>query len=181
MSSPALARWAWRRSVEVRPICIQYASFLILSHRLCYIIWYIVGASHTTFVDFSAECCTTALRNAESLGFSGQANAVTTSALDVLRRPAQYNLQRTYDLVSLTPPYEEIDYSELLQAVWESPLVAADTVVAFEYPAELPKLSYVLGEDKLFGLRSRRYGRTILAIYVYRPTTHLDMRPDEFA
>ena len=41
-------------------------------------------------------------------------------------------------------------------------------------------LPHILGTDKLYGLRNRRYGRTMLGLYVYRPTQIYDMRVDEF-
>ena len=37
-----------------------------------------------------------------------------------------------------------------------------------------------IGDNQLFGVRNRRYGRTVLGLYVYRPSKSLDMRPDEF-
>lgn len=41
-------------------------------------------------------------------------------------------------------------------------------------------LPQILGGDKFFGLRNRKYGRTMLGIYVYRPTAQYDMRAEEF-
>ena len=49
-----------------------------------------------------------------------------------------------------------------------------------EYPVELGSFPHILGEDKLFGIRNRKYGRTVLGVYVYRPTKQFDMRPEEF-
>jgi 16S rRNA (guanine966-N2)-methyltransferase len=86
----------------------------------------------------------------------------------------------TYGLITLTPPYEEVVYNDLINAVCNSPLVAEDTLVVLEYPEEMGCLPPVLGEDKLFGVRNRKYGRTVLALYVYRPSRKIDMRPDEF-
>jgi 16S rRNA G966 N2-methylase RsmD len=105
---------------------------------------------------------------------------VTASALEVLQRPADYNLHDAYDIVSLTPPYLEVSYPDLLHAACTSPLVRENTLLVVEYPTEMGAQPYILGGDKFFGVRSRRYGRTILAVYVYRPTVRLDLRPDEF-
>jgi len=42
-------------------------------------------------------------------------------------------------------------------------------------------LPQILGDNKFFGLRNRKYGRTMLGIYVYRPTAQYDMRAEEFS
>jgi 16S rRNA G966 N2-methylase RsmD len=148
---------------------------------MIYLITGDVGAAHATFVDLSAECTSTALRNAAHCGFKGSATAVTASAHDVLRTPQQYGLRGTYDLISLTPPYEQISYPDLLEAVCSTPLLGENTVVVLEYPTEMGNRPYILGGDKLFGVRNRRYGRTVLAIYVHRTTGGIDLRPQEFA
>ena len=97
-----------------------------------------------------------------------------------MRQPAKFGLSSIFQLISITPPYEEVVYSDLIDAVCESPLIGPDTVVVLEYPVEMGSLPYILGTDKLYGIRNRRYGRTVLAIYVYRPTRKYDMRPEEF-
>ena len=98
----------------------------------------------------------------------------------MLRFPLKYGLSEPFQLISITPPYEEVVYSDLIDAVCGSPLVCPDTIVVLEYPVEMGSLPYILGTDKLYGIRNRRYGRTVLAMYVYRPTKKYDMRPDEF-
>lgn len=138
------------------------------------------GAGEAVFVDMSADCTQTALRNADKCGFSGRARAVCGRADEVLLSPSVFGLTHPFSLVTLTPPYEEIVYSELIDWVCRSPLVVEDTIVVIEYPVELKSLPYILGNDRLFGLRNRKYGRTVLGIYVCRPTRSYDMRPDEF-
>ena len=51
-----------------------------------------------------------------------------------------------------------------------------------EYPVELGSLPFNIGEGRLLGMRNRRYGRTVLAIYAVRPTGKRggDLRPEEF-
>lgn len=139
------------------------------------------GAAHTTFIDMSPDCTDTALGNAAHCGFPGQASAVTARAEEVFRNPAQYGLSQKYDFISITPPYEEIVYSDLINDVKNSPLVGENTVIVIEYPIEMDALPHIIGDNELFGIRNRKYGRTILGMYVYRPTKQYDMRPDEFA
>lgn len=59
-------------------------------------------------------------------------------------------------------------------------LVAEDTIVVIEYPVEMKSMPYILGDERLFGLRNRKYGRTVLGMYVCRPSKKYDMRPEEF-
>lgn len=138
------------------------------------------GAAHATFVDLSPNCIETAQRNAAHCGFEGRATAVCARAEEVLTEPAKFGLTEPYTLISITPPYEEVIYKTLIDALCNSPLVVEDTLVLIEYPVEMGTLPYILGEDKLFGIRNRRYGRTVLSLYVYRPNKKHDMRPDEF-
>ena len=90
----------------------------------------------------------------------------------------------SYNLITLTPPYEEISYPDLIDVVAASPLLNDDCVVVIEYPVELGSLPPKLGDrDQLVGLRNRRYGRTVLAFYAYKPTGKLNLapRPAEFS
>ena len=95
-------------------------------------------------------------------------------------------LLRPYQIVTLCPPYEEIVYADLIDAVCNSPLVTDDTVVLIEYPVELGCLPHVYDLEsggKMIGLRNRRYGRTVVALYIINPTGRLetaDSRPEEF-
>lgn len=139
------------------------------------------GAAHATFVDLNDHCIATALANARKCGFGEHSvSAVCGRAEEVLAQPARFGLTQPFQLVSLTPPYQEVSYGDLIDAVCSSPLVTADTVVMIEYPVEMGSLPYVLGHDRLFGVRNRRYGRTVLALYVYRPSRQLSAKPDEF-
>lgn len=139
------------------------------------------GACHATFVDLAEDCTSTAMRNAANCGFEGQTKAVCARAEEVIRNPERYGIEEPFGLITLTPPYEEVIYQELIDALCHSSAVKEDTIVVIEYPVEMGNLPYILGGDKFFGLRNRKYGRTILALYVYRPSRQYDGRPDEFA
>lgn len=139
------------------------------------------GAAFCCFVDLSPDCTATAMRNLDTCGFAGQGAAVCCRTEEALREPQKYGINEPFQLISITPPYEEVIYSELIEAVCNSPAVAPDTIVVIEYPEEMGKLPFILGTDKLYGVRNRKYGRTVLGIYVYRPNKKYDMRPDEFA
>lgn len=97
------------------------------------------GAARACFVDLAPDCTSTVMLNAVSCGFDGQAMAVTAKAQEVLLFPDRHGVQGPFDLISITPPYEEVLYTELITAVCDSPLVAEDTVLVIEYPIEMGK------------------------------------------
>lgn len=182
------------------------------------------GAAHATFVDLSPICVSTCLDNAKKLGF-GKVASVCGRAEEVLLDPKH---TQQYHIVSLTPPYQEISYTELLHAVCRSPLLAPNSIVVVEYPVEMGTMPFTIGlsttfkdtrllkisgfqgdnvrkaraggvavttspsasattaasgasnDAVLFGLRNRRYGRTVLATYVFKPNRLFDLRPLEF-
>lgn len=149
------------------------------------------GAAHCTFVDLARDCCETSQRNIENIGFDepGMTRVICTDAITALRDPYSVGIPEgfTYNLVTLCPPYEEIVYADLLEAVANSPVVTDDTVILVEYPIELGCLPHVITRDDggaLLGVRNRKYGRTIIAIYVVNPTGRLDesaeSRPEDF-
>lgn len=174
------------------------------------------GAAFCAFVDFSEDCCATIRRNLRHCQFASddddndnnrRATVICADYLQALRNPAAVGFgpdgaTAPFQLVTLCPPYEEVVYAELLQAVVESPLVTDDTVVLVEYPIELGCLPHVIVSSNqnddaaaaaaaattavsktMVGVRNRRYGRTVIAIYVVNPTGKLETaesRPEEF-
>ncbi|CAM9642113.1 unnamed protein product [Scytosiphon promiscuus] len=142
------------------------------------------GAGHATFVDFAKDCCDVCLRNANLCGFTDQVKAVKGDVMDVLYNPRKYGLDAPFDVITVTPPYEEVVYAELVKALTVSDLVAQDTIVVIEYPVELGCMPHAIGDGTMVGLRNRRYGRTVLGVWVHLPSGQfgdmLDSRPEEF-
>lgn len=173
------------------------------------------GASHCTFVDLANDCCQTIHRNIELLiETSPNADSITTNVVQcdvyqALTNPNQHGIEGLFDIITLCPPYEEIVYGDLLEAVANSPLLKEDTIVLIEYPVELGMLPHVLDRNcvvgnnkgneeegtfdknlqeqntrgKLIGVRNRKYGRTVIAMYICNPTGVLELahsRPEEF-
>mmetsp|Transcript_968 Transcript_968/g.1210 ORF Transcript_968/g.1210 Transcript_968/m.1210 type:complete len:347 (-) Transcript_968:200-1240(-) len=142
------------------------------------------GAAEACFVDFAKECCEIAEQNVVSVGFKAeQGKAVCASVSDVLVNPTKYGLNQPFELVTCTPPYEEVVYAELIEQIANSPLLTEDTIVVIEYPIELGCLPHLLGDGRLVGLRNRRYGRTIIGTYINRPTGRLPFavpKPEDF-
>lgn len=119
---------------------------------------------------------------------------------DVLEHPEKYGLQgRKFNLILASPPYNEISYRQFCTALAKTELLERDGFVAMEYPRELGVLPPILcapfedpedyddivtGVPMLYGLRNRRYGNTVLAIYSKLPTgargRPAEPRPHEF-
>jgi 16S rRNA (guanine966-N2)-methyltransferase len=61
-----------------------------------------------------------------------------------------------------------------------------DTIVLMEYPVELwGDIPHVINGEKntLIGIRNRKYGRTVIAMYICNPTGRIEnaeSRPEEF-
>ena len=150
------------------------------------------GAAHCTFVDLSEDCCSAVERNVKWCQFDSppdKVQVVCADYLQALREPGSVGISMTqpFNIVTLCPPYEEVTYAELLEAVVNSPLVGEDTVVVIEYPMELGTLPHVFpqkdGIGAMVGVRNRRYGRTVIAMYIVNPSGNMevaDSRPEEF-
>ena len=150
------------------------------------------GAQHCTFVDLARDCCDTCQRNINKCEFGEDpemTRVINADAIAALRDPFSFGIPQgfTYNLVTLCPPYEEIVYADLIEAAANSPVVTDDTVILIEYPIELGCLPHVISREDggaLVGLRNRKYGRTVIAMYVVNPTGRLDSsaesRPEEF-
>jgi 16S rRNA (guanine966-N2)-methyltransferase len=138
------------------------------------------GMKAAVFVDAADDCVNTIRTNLETCGFGDQGTAVCARVDAFLASsPTAFNGGRHYDLITVTPPYEEVDYGVLMTSIAASDVVGEGTFVVVEYPVELKTLPPAIG-GRLVGLRNRRYGRTVLAVYACQPHLDLDPRPDEF-
>lgn len=137
------------------------------------------GIGRSVFVDFSEECVETIDSNLTNCQFIERGQTVRAKVEDFLKDGARYNGGHHYDLITITPPYEEVDYANLMDAVNESDCVGEGTFVVVEYPVELQSLPPAIG-SRLIGLRNRRYGRTVVAIYACQPDVDIEIRPQEF-
>jgi 16S rRNA (guanine966-N2)-methyltransferase len=152
------------------------------------------GAKHCTFVDLSRDCCDTIERNIKWCDFDDEEEGYSTrvicaDAVQALTNPVSVGIPNgtAFHIVTLCPPYEEIVYFDLIEAVANSPAVGEDTVILIEYPVELGCLPHVITRKdggKLVGVRNRKYGRTVIAMYVVNPSGRLgnaaESRPQEF-
>lgn len=158
------------------------------------------GATHCTFVDLAPNCCETVHTNAERCNFhkssSTSYDVQCCDAFAALDNPSDVNINHgPYHIITICPPYEEIVYADLLQSLCYSSLVQEDTIIIVEYPVELRSLPHIVQSNKdddekrtnrgtvLVGIRNRKYGRTVLAMYIANPSGRVlnaESRPEEF-
>lgn len=150
------------------------------------------GARHCTFCDLSTDCCAAISRNIQWCNFNDNPDQTTriihADVLELLQNPVAVGIPEgeTFGVITICPPYEEVVYADLLSATANSPLVKEDTIVLVEYPVELwGDIPHVIhGESTtMIGIRNRKYGRTVIAMYICNPTGNYEMaesRPDEF-
>ncbi|MGH2542054.1 MAG: 16S rRNA (guanine(966)-N(2))-methyltransferase RsmD [Ardenticatenaceae bacterium] len=122
------------------------------------------GAEFADFVEINPVSARTIQRNLEALGLQSQGRVHLRSADDIIVNPSLLGHRGPYDLISVTPPYEQVSYPGLSRAIAESTLAGPGTVVVFEHPRELEMPDEI---GPLGRLRDRHYGRTNLSIYEY--------------
>jgi 16S rRNA (guanine(966)-N(2))-methyltransferase RsmD len=100
-------------------------------------------------------------------GFQSQAVVHISPVESLLEQAAEHGagiLGGKFDYISVTPPYEAVVFSTLMQQLSRSPLLKHDTCIVVEYPIkskrEMPETC-----GTLVKIRDRRYGRTYVAIY----------------
>lgn len=137
------------------------------------------GMRSAVFVDYAPECVQTTNENLAICGFENAGRSICARVEDFLPNGSALNEGKHYNLITITPPYQEVDYAELMNAVIQSPCVGEGTYVVVEYPVELKTMPPTIAH-RLVGIRNRRYGRTILAVYACQPDVDVDPRPQEF-
>lgn len=137
------------------------------------------GMGRAVFVDCARECVDTINRNLAHCELGNRGKSVCERVEEFVKKGDLYNEGKCYELITVTPPYEEVDYARLMKVIARSPCVGEGTVVVVEYPVELKSMPPAL-ENRLVGIRNRRYGRTVLAVYACEPGIHMDRRSEEF-
>ncbi|GFE53965.1 RNA methyltransferase, putative [Babesia ovis] len=154
------------------------------------------GASHCTFVDLSIQCCKATSINAAHCKFEDKVRIIRADALESISSPWLHSITDKFDLLFACPPYEEVVYKDLMkvchrhfiftacQQLANTTILNTNGVVVVEYPREIDYLPWNIEDGKLLGYRNRKYGRTVVAIYCYKPTGSLlescEKSKDEF-
>jgi 16S rRNA (guanine966-N2)-methyltransferase len=123
------------------------------------------GVEFVDFVELNPVCVRMIQQNLKKLRVEERGQVHRRKVEDILAKPRLLGYSKPYQLVSVTPPYVEVDYVELANSVASSRLIAAGTIVVFEHPRQV-ELEDEIGP--LVRLRYRKYGRTVISIYDYR-------------
>ncbi|XP_075652949.1 uncharacterized protein LOC142623338 isoform X2 [Castanea sativa] len=116
------------------------------------------------FVEMDPWVVSDVLRpNLECTGFLDVSVIHTVRVENFLERAEQFvGKGGSFDYISVTPPYTEVDYGMLMGQISKSPLIGEDTFVVVEYPSRTNMLDSC---GCLVKITERRFGRTHLVIY----------------
>ncbi|XP_059450174.1 uncharacterized protein LOC132181116 isoform X4 [Corylus avellana] len=126
------------------------------------------GCSEVHFIEMDPWVVSDVLRpNLEWTGFLDVSVIHTVRVEKFLERAEQFILfsvgkDGSFDYISVTPPYTEVDYGVLMDQISKSPLLGKDTFIVVEYPSRTDMLDTC---GCLVKITDRRFGRTHLVIY----------------
>ncbi|WCJ20867.1 methyltransferase [Euphorbia peplus] len=122
------------------------------------------GCSQVHFIEMDPWVVSNVLTpNLESTGFLDVSVIHTVRVETFLERAEQFvGKDKTFDFISVTPPYMEVDYGKLMDQISKSGLAGEDTFIVVEYPLRTDMLDTC---GCLMKITDRRFGRTHLAIY----------------
>ncbi|XP_026443643.1 uncharacterized protein LOC113343728 [Papaver somniferum] len=122
------------------------------------------GCSEVHFVEMDPWVVSEVLRpNLEWTGFLDASVIHTIRVESFFERAEQFAAKHgCFDYISVTPPYEAVDYGVLMSQIAESALVGENTFIVVEYPIRTDMLDSC---GCIVKVADRRFGRTHLAIY----------------
>ncbi|KAK2195112.1 S-adenosyl-L-methionine-dependent methyltransferase superfamily [Babesia duncani] len=101
------------------------------------------GADKCTFVDLSLDCCKATAMNLERCGLKDQCRVVRADAIEAITSPWLYSMNEKFDLMFVTPPYEEVVYMDLMEKIAATTILNENAIVVVEYPKEINYLPQV--------------------------------------
>lgn len=121
------------------------------------------GAGAVTFIDKSALCIKTIIRNLQSCGISDNDPQVTVLCMDALKGLAYLSKHEvTFDIIFLGPPYHSEILLKSSQQISELGLLSQNGILI----AEHHRKQYLPDEiHQLMLFRRERYGDAILSFY----------------
>lgn len=122
------------------------------------------GAQTATFVDQDSRSMGALQRNLEATHFTSRARIRRLALPGALANLAKDPLQ--YDIVFIDPPYAFEAYTELLDTLPVSGLLANEAIVVVEHNARKDPLTAVSG---LHRYRVATYGETALSFFTQKP------------
>ena len=120
------------------------------------------GADFADFVELNHVSARTIRQNLQVLDLQDRGAVHQRKVEDVIARPHLLGHGEPYALVTVTPPYAEVDFADLADRIATSSLIEPGSVVVFEHPRQV-EMAETIGP--LVRLRERKYGGTKLSIY----------------
>ncbi|XP_039118580.1 putative rRNA methyltransferase YlbH [Dioscorea cayenensis subsp. rotundata] len=122
------------------------------------------GCSEVHFVEMDPWVVSEVLRpNLECTGFVDNSVIHTMRVESFLKQAEESKgMDKSFDYVSVTPPYTAVDYAILMAQLENSPVIGEDSFILVEYPL---KTSLLESHGHLVKIADRRFGRTNLAVY----------------
>lgn len=120
------------------------------------------GMTHITFVEKNPKALQTIKFNVETLHMMGKTDIFRSDAFRALKALSKRNVK--FNLILLDPPYDKVDYENLLSKISELNLVKNDGLVYCEYDSEKELPTKI---DNLFSIKHMKYGKTS-GVSVYR-------------
>ncbi|CAN1153210.1 Putative rRNA methyltransferase YlbH [Linum perenne] len=122
------------------------------------------GCIQAHFVEMDPWVISNVLQpNLEWTGFLDMSIVHAVPVESFLKQAAHFvGGNKTFDYISVTPPYTQVDYGILMELVSKSGIIGENTFIVVEYPLKTNMLDSYGG---LVKITDRRFGRTLLAIY----------------
>jgi 16S rRNA (guanine966-N2)-methyltransferase len=121
------------------------------------------GAEKAVFFDKSTECCDLIKENLAHTKLAEKAEVYATDFVAGIER--MYSQGRKFDLILLDPPYNKNFIQDTLKILKNNDIIRDDGIIVAEHSLSdsLPDVS-----GRLEAIDSRKYGDTVLTIYVSR-------------
>lgn len=136
------------------------------------------GCAEVHFVEMDPWVVEKVLKpNIKHTGFEEQSTIHMVRVEAFLEQSLKTNCKfGSFDYISVTPPYQTVDYSVLMGQLSNSSLVGKDAFILVEHPQNI-----VMHDScgSLVKIVDKRYGRTLLA--VYGPEWSKKSRPSKFS
>ncbi|KAJ0981628.1 hypothetical protein J5N97_009883 [Dioscorea zingiberensis] len=122
------------------------------------------GCLEAHFVEMDPWVVCEVLRpNLECTGFVDNSVIHTMRVESFLKQAEESNgMDKSFDYVSVTPPYTAVDYAVLMTQLGNSPVIGENSFILVEYPL---KTNLLESYGNLIKIADRRFGRTNLAVY----------------
>lgn len=113
------------------------------------------GMDHVVFIDKSQEAVRTIRKNIELLQMENECEIYRNDAFRALQKLEEKEMQ--FDLILLDPPYDLIDYNELIKTIEQTNIVKDDCIIYIEHR---PNENIEFNRNQFKVLKEKNYNAT---------------------